>query len=704
VPEKHLRIALAGNPNSGKTTIFNALTGARQHVGNYPGVTVEHKQGTCTLDGRRILVTDLPGTYSLTAHSPDEVVARDFIINEPPDVVVDIVDAGNLERNLYLAVQFMELRVPLVLAFNMIDMAESRGMRFDYPQLEAMLGVRIIPTVGNKGRGIRELLKAAVEAAEHPQPPQRPSLRYGRDVVRELDTLEQMVAGEPALARYPARWVALKLIEGDDEVCDTVRKSAAAADAIVARAAESTARLEKIYHDSTEIIIAESRYGFISGVCERAVKSTVETRHDMSDQIDKVVTGPLLGIPIFLLLMLAMFYLVFRLGGPPMEWIEALFGWLGGQVENLLPPGHLRSLLTDGIIAGVGGVLVFVPNIVLLFLAISFLEDSGYMARAAFIMDPIMSRIGLHGKSFIPLMLGFGCSVPAIMATRTLDNRRDRFVTILVAPLMSCGARLPVYILLAGAFFPKEAAGYVIFSLYVLGVAVAVVMARLFRKFLLPGPATPFVMELPPYRLPTLRGMLIHVWERTRLYVRKAATVILAFSVLIWALSTFPRNAALERDYEARLVSAQGDEAQALRSELLLQRQQYSFAGRFGRIMVPVLQPAGLGDWRLGTALFAGLGAKEVVVSTLGTLFSLSDADEESAQLRTALREHLSPLQAYAFMVFVLLYIPCIATVVIIKKETASWRWPLFAVGYTTALAWVASTIVFQLGMLLGLG
>jgi len=349
-------------------------------------------------------------------------------------------------------------------------------------------------------------------------------------------------------------------------------------------------------------------------------------------------------------------------------------------------------------------VLVFVPNIVLLFLAISFLEDSGYMARAAFIMDPIMSRIGLHGKSFIPLMLGFGCSVPAIMAARTLDNRRDRIVTILVAPLMSCGARLPVYILLAGAFFPKEAAGYVIFSLYVMGVAVAVVMARLFRKYLLPGPATPFVMELPPYRLPTLRGMLIHMWERTRLYVRKAATVILAFSVLIWALSTFPRNAALERDYEARLVSAQGDEAQALRSELLLQRQQYSFAGRFGRIMVPVLQPAGLGDWRLGTALFAGLGAKEVVVSTLGTLFSLSDADEESAQLRNALREHLSPLQAYAFMVFVLLYIPCIATVVIIKKETASWRWPLFAVGYTTALAWIASTVIYQAGMLLGLG
>ncbi len=703
--DKKLTIALAGNPNSGKTTVFNAITGARQHVGNYPGVTVERKEGYCKFNDHEITVVDLPGTYSLTAHSLDELVARNFIVEERPDVVVAILDASNLERNLYLATQLIELEVPLVLDFNMSDVASSMGYRFDYDQLSALLGAPIARTVGHKGEGVDDLLRVAVEVATSDRPRDEHIVHYGRDIEREISKLEGLLAAEPSLEQYPARWLAVKLLESDQEIREKVVQRSANWEQILHQAEASINRLQKVYDDLPEVVIAEARYGFISGACEEAVRSTVEARHDLSDRIDTIITNRLLGLPIFVFLMWLVFQLTFKLGEPPMGWIETFFGWAGEQVAALVPAGYIQSLLVDGIIAGVGGVLVFLPNILLLFLAIAFLEDSGYMARAAFIMDRIMHKIGLHGKSFIPMLIGFGCNIPAIMATRTLENRRDRLVTILVNPLMSCGARLPVYILLTGAFFSPKAAGNIIFSLYMLGIALAIIMAKLFRKYLLPGPSTPFVMELPPYRLPTLRGLVIHMWERGWLYLKKAGTIILAISVIIWVLSTFPRQTTLEQNYEARIEAAADETlAASLEEELASKQLERSYAGRIGHLIAPALRPLGLGDWRIGTALFAGFGAKEVVVSTMGTLYSLGETDEESEGLRNALKENLNPLKAYVFMVFVLLYVPCMAAVAVIRRETNSWRWPLFVVFYTTALAWVASLVVYQGGLLLGLG
>ena len=699
-----LTIALAGNPNSGKTTLFNAITGARQHVGNYPGVTVERKEGNCVFEGRPLRVVDLPGTYSLTAQSMDEVVARNFIVDERPDVVVVIVDASNLERNLYLATQIGELDVPMVLALNMSDVAESQGYRFDHDRLSALLGAPIVRTVGHRGEGVEGLLRAAVETATSGERMHPMRVSYGRDVDRELEGLTGRVGADPSLAHYPARWLALKLLEGDAVLRRTVAAALPRDSAVLAQVRESVLRLERLYNDELEVVIAEARYGFISGACEQAVESTVEARHAVSDRIDQVVTNRVVGIPIFLVLTWLVFQLTFTLGEPPMEWIEAGFGWLGGVLTRLLPAGYLRSLLVDGVIAGVGGVIVFLPNILLLFMAIAFLEDSGYMARAAFIMDRLMSKIGLPGKSFIPLLVGFGCTIPAVMATRTLSGRRDRLVTILIAPLMSCGARLPVYILLAGAFFAPEEAGNVIFSVYLIGIVMAVLMARLFRTTLLRGPTSPFVIELPPYRLPTVRGVLIHMWERGWLYLKKAGTVILVISMVVWALSTFPRQTELERDYAKQMAGAATERAaHQLKRELAQKRLEHSYAGRIGGLIAPLLRPAGLGHWKVGTALFAGFGAKELVVASLGTLYGLGETGEESEALRAALRRELTPLQGYALMVFVLLYVPCLAAVAVIKRETNSWRWPLFTVFYTTALAWLVSTLVYQGGRLLGL-
>ncbi len=708
--EKKLTIALAGNPNSGKTTVFNAITGARQHVGNYPGVTVELKEGSCRHDGYEITVVDLPGAYSLTAHSMEELIARNFLVDERPDVVVDIIDSSNLERNLYLATQLEELEVPLVLAFNMSDTAEARGDTFNYELLSQLLGAPIVPTVGNKRQGIDELLRVAVRVATEPKPESRPRVRYGRDMEAEIRRLEAVLPQGSNLDKYPRRWLAVKLLENDSEVREGVEASAPNAQEIIAQLEKSASHLETVFHDLPEVVVAERRYGFISGACEEAVRSTVsvESRHDISDQIDKVVTNRVLGIPIFLGLMWVVFQLTFKLGEPPMGWIEGFFGWLGEVMTGLLAEGYVQSLIVDGIIGGVGGVLVFVPNILLLFLAIAILEDSGYMARAAVIMDRVMHKIGLHGKSFIPMLIGFGCTIPAVMATRTLEKRRDRITTMLVAPLMSCGARLPVYILLTGAFFSTAVAGNVIWSIYILGIVLAVLMAKLFRKFLLPGPSTPFVMELPPYRMPTLRGVLIHMWERGWLYLRKAGTIILAISIIMWFLFTFPKQSALEADYEARIeAAADEEEATGLENELAEDQLALSYAGRMGHFIAPALKPVGLGDWKVATALVAGFGAKEVVVSTLGTLYSLGgETDEESKDLQATLQadSFYSPLVAYTLMVFVLIYVPCMAVVAVVKRETNSWRWPLFVIVYTTALAWLVSLVVYQGGRLLGLG
>jgi len=506
-----VRIALAGNPNSGKTTIFNALTGARQHVGNYPGVTVEKKQGVCRHKGVRVEVTDLPGTYSLTAYSVEELVARKFIIDERPEVVVDIIDASNLERNLYLATQLMELNVRLVLAFNMSDVARQRGLIFDIPKLSQLLGVKIVQMVGNRNEGIDDLLDAVLEAARADSSQLAERIRYGAEIEEEISRIGMDIEEEAGRgARGGVRWLALKLLENDQEIT-----AVGLGEEVPEAVRGSREHLKAVFGDDPEIIIAERRYGFISGACQEAVQSSTELRHDMSDRADAVLTHPILGLPIFVVLMYVVFQLTFTLGEYPMGWLEAGIKFGSGRLTEWWPgePGVMHSLIVDGVIGGVGGVVVFLPNILLLFMAIAFLEDSGYMARAAFITDHLMHKIGLHGKSFIPMLIGFGCTVPAIMATRILESRRNRLTTIMVLPLISCGARFPIYMLIIPAFFPSHK-GLVLASIYFIGILLAIVLARVLRITVFKGETLPFVMELPPYRLPTVRGLLIHTWQR----------------------------------------------------------------------------------------------------------------------------------------------------------------------------------------------
>jgi len=730
-------VALAGNPNSGKTTLFNALTGARQHVGNYPGVTVERKEGTRRHNGVDLKIVDLPGTYSLTAYSAEELVARNFLIEETPDVVVDVLDSSNLERNLYLAVQLMELGVPLVLAFNMSDMARARGWDFDTEKLSRFFGARIVETVGHKGVGIRELLDAvtataAEEVAKESRdgsgagvrdglspndggngPKRRvPRIDYGRQIEQEITNLASIV-GEtlPVNGNMDARWVALKLLENDKEL-----RAKVVSPEINALIDKRAGDVEKILGEHPEIAIAGRRYGFISGACQEAVRSTIEFRHTLSDRIDSVITHRVLGIPVFLGLMYLVFHLTFTLGDPPMGWIEGFFAWMGRVVDRGWPEGTeslLHSLLRDGIIGGVGGVIVFLPNILLLFLAIAVLEDSGYMARAAFIMDRVMHKIGLHGKSFIPMLIGFGCSVPAIMAARTLENRRDRLTTMLVTPLMSCGARLPIYALIIPAFFPQAWQAPMLWVIYVTGILLAVGSAKLLRSTVLKGESVPFVMELPPYRMPTIKGVLIHMWERGWLYLKKAGTIILGISILLWAMTTFPglcpeeeaRYEGVRQGVQAgpgtdaekagRLAALDGEEAQAGLAR--------SIAGRIGHALEPVLKPMGF-DWRIGTSLIGAFAAKEVFVAQMGIVYSLGETHEGSETLREKLRDNYTPLVGFCIMLFCLVSAPCMATIAVMKRESNSWGWALFQLGGLTLLAYVLTVAVFQVGSLLKIG
>jgi len=710
---KKLTIALAGNPNSGKTTIFNNLTGARQHVGNYPGVTVEKIEGSLKYKGYEIEVVDLPGTYSLNAYSLDEVVARNFVLEEKPDVVIDIIDTSNLERNLYLATQFKELGIPLVLAFNMADLAQKQGLSIDKKRLSALLGLPIIFTVASKKKGMNELLDAAIQLAEGKIKLAETIVGYGREIEEEIKKLEEILSQDTGLIiKYPVRWIALKLLEGDREIVKKVKKSEKAGE-IEEIAGKSISHLKGIFGDEVEAIIADRRYGFISGACSESILKTYEVRHTTSDQIDKVLVNRLLGLPIFLGLMYLLFKFTFTLSIPLMAWVETGQEWLSNFIHGCLPEGSaVQSLVVGGIVGGVGSVLVFVPIIFLLFLAIALLEDSGYMARAVFIMDRFMHKIGLHGRSCIPMLLGFGCNLPAIMAARTIKDRKDRLVTILVNPFMSCGARLPVYTLLIGAFFSEKTAGNILFSLYALGVVVAIVMAKIFRRYLFKGETAPFVMELPPYRLPTIKGLLIHMWERGVLYLKKAGTIIFAGCLVVWFLSNFPWNPQYSKDYD-RLIEEVQDETMLvtqLENQKAREKLEKSYAGRLGKKVAPIFKPLGFDDWRISVGLIGGFVAKEIVVGTLGTLHSVGEADENSMSLRQALQRQTrkdgskfySPLVAYALMVFVLLYIPCIAVIAVIKRETNSWRWPAFTAVYTTVLAWLASFVIYQGGRFLG--
>ncbi len=551
-------VALAGNPNAGKTTVFNALTGSRQHVGNYPGVTVEKKEGFAERQGRRFRIVDLPGTYSLSAHSPEEVVARNFLVEDKPDVVVQVVDSSNLERNLFLATQLMELGVRLVLAFNMADVAKAKGYEFDLAKLSGLLKAPIVPTVGNRRQGMDALLDAVAKTAAAPAPEYQ-KISYPRELEQPIAEIDTALKGKDLelASRYPEKWFATRLFENDADLAERVSDKA-----LLARVAGLRAAFETENEDPPEIRIAESKYGWISGLCAESAKMTPVARSDMSDKVDAVLLHRILGIPIFLGMMYVMFQLVFTLAEKPMEWIEAGFGALGRSVAELWPraaDSPLRDLLVDGIIGGVGGVLVFLPNIILLFLAIAFLEGTGYMARAAFIMDRFMNRIGLHGKSFIPMLLGFGCTVPAIMATRTLETRRDRLTTILVLPFMSCGARLPIYALLIPAFFPGYLQAWMLWIIYVVGIVFAIAGAKLLRATLFKGGSTAFVIELPPYRMPTLRSVTILMWDRAGEYCKKAGTIILGASIILWAMTAYPKKETFDRDYGKELETARAE-------------------------------------------------------------------------------------------------------------------------------------------------
>ena len=691
-------VALAGNPNSGKTSIFNMLTGARQHVANYPGVTVEKKHGLCRHGEYEITVVDLPGTYSLTAYSTEELVARNFIIEDRPDVVVDVIDASNIERNLYLATQLIEMNAPLVLAFNMSDIAEQRGLRFDIEQLSTLLGAPIVQTVGSKAKGKTELLDAVVRTATQKKERHPFMVHYGDEIEEELEKIQRILnEKEPAPAqKYGARWLALKLIEQDTDLAEKVRSGE-----VVGAVKASIEHLRTIFKEEPEIIIADRRYGFISGACQETIKSTVESRHSASDMIDAVVINRILGLPIFLVLMYVVFFLTFKIGKYPMGWLELFFGWAGGAIAGFWPPGSeswVKSLLVDGVIGGVGGVIVFLPNILLLFCAIALLEDSGYMARAAFIMDRIMHRIGLHGKSFIPMLIGFGCSVPAIMATRILENRRNRLTTIMVIPLFSCGARLTIYMLIIPAFFSDRVllnAGIftirmqalMLWLIYLIGIVLAVICAKVLRLTLFKGETTPFVMELPPYRMPTLKSILIHIWQRGWMYLRKAGTIILGISVILWVAMSYPKVPA------ASLAGL--DRQQARQAQL-----RYSVVGRLGQAIEPVLKPIGF-DWKIGTALIGATAAKEVFVSQLGIVYAVQSADEGSQHLREHLQADYTPLTGFCIMLFCLIASPCVATVAMTRQETNSWAWALFQYLALTVLAYLITFIVFQIGSLI---
>ncbi|MEH0018966.1 MAG: ferrous iron transport protein B [Desulfobacter sp.] len=729
-------IALAGNPNSGKTTLFNELTGARQHVGNYPGVTVEKKQGTCISDAGTFEVVDLPGTYSLTAYSLEEVVARDFVVNEKPSMIVNIVDASNLERNLYLSVQFMEMGIPVCLALNMMDVAKKRGIEIDSDKLSQLLGVPVVPTVARTGKGKSILLDTI--ASKLDKRPEPLKISYGADIDAALDEMEEVIAGAEFLTQtYPARWVALKYLESDKQILEL---GSAESKAVAARLADIATRVSRHLSATQDIhpegMIADQRYGFINAVLKQNVIRYAQDRNRLqqSDKIDKVLTNRFLGPLIMVGVLMALYNFTFTYSALPTEWLEGFFGWVGGLAEAGLPDGLLKSLIISGIIDGVGGVLGFVPLIMFMFLGISFLEDSGYLARMAFMLDRIFRMFGLHGSSVMAFIvsggIAGGCAVPGVMAARTLKSPKERLATLLTVPFMNCGAKLPVYALLVAAFFAEHQAR-VMLALTLISWLGALLVARLLRSTVIKGEATPFVMELPPYRLTTIKGLLIHTWERTWQYMKKAGTVILGISILLWAMMTFPglddtsvaqfeskrtlvtENvpagvlAEIESSEDDAALSAQAAEVKktlmGIDGEEAQAGLKNSVAGRIGVALEGISSLAGF-DWRTNIALVGGFAAKEVVVSTLGTAYSLGEVDpEENTSLAERLRSApgWGPLTAFSLMMFTIFYAPCFVTVVCIARETGSWKWAGFSVVFNTALAFGLSVAVYQAGSLI---
>ncbi|MHB1276646.1 MAG: ferrous iron transport protein B [Candidatus Humimicrobiaceae bacterium] len=709
---KELTIALAGSPNSGKTTIFNSITGSRQHVGNYPGVTVEKKTGVKKYKDYLIKLVDLPGTYSLTAYSMEEVVSRDYIINSKPDIILNVVDSSSLERNLYLTTQLIELDVPLVIVFNMSDILMKIKEKANIKLLSALLGAPIVLTVGNKSKGIGELLDKAVQIFEKIPERKKVIINYGEEIENEINKIENLLKNNnDLLKKFNLRWLAIKLLEQDKEVISHLKNTLDD---------KSFYNLNKFYiysinhiknvmRDSPEVLIAEARYGFINGALKETITEKSNSEMPVSDRIDQVVINKVLGLPIFIFIMWIMFQIVFKIGNYPVDWLTIGLNKFSGFLDGVMPESLIKSLLLDGIIGGVGGILVFTPKIMLLFIFIAIMEDSGYMSRGAFIMDRIMHKIGLHGKSFVPLLIGFGCTIPAYMCGRTLENKSDRLITMHINTFMSCGGRLPIYILFAGIFFPKNS-GNVIFSIYIIGILMAIAIAKLLRVTRFKGEAEPFVMELPPYRMPTVKGVLIHMWERTWQYIKKAGTIILALSIIMWVLFTFPmignkysqnyneQLQTLSSSYSSKSITRDNYEKEVLKIEKkkAVEKIEYSAAGRIGHFIEPVFKPLGF-DWRLSLASVTGIAGKEVVVSTIGTLFSLIKTEKNNTELNSLIAGTYNSLTGYNFMLFTLLYFPCIASLAVFKKEAGT-KELIFQIFFTLSLAWVVSLIVYQIG------
>ncbi|RCX18943.1 ferrous iron transport protein B [Anaerobacterium chartisolvens] len=678
-----LRFALVGNPNCGKTTLFNEITGSTQYVGNWPGVTIEKKEGKARRVQEDVKIIDLPGIYSLSPYSLEEIIARDYILDEKPDVVINIIDATNIERNLYLTTQLIELGIPVVAALNMMDAVEARGDKIDTGALEKGIGIPVVPTSASKGRGVTELVDKAIQvayaAASGTAKPQ--AQIYDQEVEKYIGNIETNIVPSLGKKTGNARWTAIKLLEGDEKVLEKMEVPAAFLKDIEA----CRKQIESHYDNDVETVIADGRYKMISGIVGKAVKKKSGSGSlTISDKIDKVVTNRILAIPLFLALMYLVFKVTFgEIGSFTIDWVDGLINGtvsdaVSGWLEAAGAAEWLNGLIVGGVIGGVGSMLVFVPQIMILFFFLSILEDSGYMARAAFVMDRLLRKLGLTGKSFIPMLMGFGCSVPAIMGARTLENEKDRRLTIILTPFMSCGARLPIYLLFVGAFFAKNQ-DLIIFSLYLLGIVIAVITGIILKKTVLKGEAAPFVMELPPYRIPTIKGLLIHMWDRGKGFIKKAGTIIFAAAVVIWVLQSF--------NFSFQMVE---DPAE-------------SVLGAIGGVIAPIFAPLGFGDWKSAVALITGFIAKEAVVSTMGILHGVGEIAEDTTALAAVIQGVFTPLTAYAFMAFTLLYMPCMAAFATIKREMNSWKWTVFTVGLQTGIAWVVAFLIFQVGRLMGL-
>ena len=718
---KVINVALVGNPNCGKTTLFNHASGSHERVGNYSGVTVDAKEASLKRNDYLFNIVDLPGTYSITEYSPEELYVRTHIIDNKPDIVINVVDASNLERNLFLTTQLIDMNIKVVIALNMYDELERKKVQFDYEGLGAMLGIPIIPTVASRGRGVNELFDKLIEVYEDRDPSVRHiHINYGSLIEKAINNIQHEIWKTPRIRdRYSSRYVAVKLLETDKTTLHELEVFENYAE-IKEVARQNIAMLEKEYGEKSETIITDAKYGFIDGALKETYKEPKPDKRSAKRELDDILTHRYLGFPIFLFFMWLMFQATFSLGSYPMEWIDSGVGLLSRWLHSNMAEGPLRDLVVDGIVGGVGGVIVFLPNILILFFCISLMEDTGYMARASFIMDKLMHKIGLHGKSFIPLVMGFGCNVPAIMATRTLDNRKDRILTMIITPFMSCSARLPVYVLLISAIFPENQ-GIMLFGIYMVGILLAVLTALIMKKVAFDQKDVPFVMELPPYRKPTLRNTGMHMWFKAKQYLQKMGSVILVASVLIWALGYFPINVEYSKDYDSEIVALEQNvqlsetDKQEQIGKLYIdkesERQEFSYIGRLGHAIEPVIEPLGF-DWKMGVSIITGLAAKEIVVSTMGVLYHADmDASEESETLKNNIKEQnhqtgvlkgqkvFTPLASIAFMLFILIYFPCVAVIAAIKKE-ANWGWAIFTMVYTTALAWLVAFATYQIGSL----